>query len=310
MIKDMRHKLFMTMCCLVSVSLASCSDWREIESVNIDVKRPCDQAPELWSRYTAALRSYKQTEHYILYARLENSPSPQAGEKNYMRCLPDSLDIVSLTNADNFSAKDSEDLAVMSEKGIKVLYQIDFASRVGELSDATKLGAYLDKVISSVKELGLDGFSFTGTARTDDSKTAELSRMMVERLSAAKSDGQILAFEGNPRFISKDDITKIDYFVLDTEQTLNAQEIRFQVLEAVESLGIPSAKILLAVQADGTVTDEDKVENPALEEMADRVIAFGPLAGLAIYNMDTDYYHTGSNYSASRAVIQILNPSK
>lgn len=114
----------MTMCCLVSVSLASCSDWREIESVNIDVKRPCDQAPELWSRYTAALRSYKQTEHYILYARLENSPSPQAGEKNYMRCLPDSLDIVSLTNADNFSAKDSEDLAVMSEKGIKVLYRL------------------------------------------------------------------------------------------------------------------------------------------------------------------------------------------
>ena len=44
--------------------------------------------------------------------------------------------------------------------------------------------------------------------------------------------------------------------------------------------------------------------------MADRVIAFGPLAGLAIYNMDTDYYHTGSNYSASRAAIQILNPSK
>ena len=34
-----------------------------------------------------------------------------------MRCLPDSLDIVTLTNADNFSRFDAEDLPVLHEKG-------------------------------------------------------------------------------------------------------------------------------------------------------------------------------------------------
>ncbi len=57
-----------------------------------------------------------------------------------MRCLPDSLDIVALTNADNFSRYDAEDMAVMREKGTKVLWQVDYAGRAAEFADAAKTG--------------------------------------------------------------------------------------------------------------------------------------------------------------------------
>lgn len=96
---------------------AACSDWTETESVENSVRKPWEQDPALWADYTAALRAYKQSEHYLSYARLYNSPAKAASEQDFMRCLPDSLDIVTLTNADNFSAYDAEDMAVMRERG-------------------------------------------------------------------------------------------------------------------------------------------------------------------------------------------------
>ena len=88
----------------VLFGLASCNDWTEMETVDNNVKKPWEQDPALWAEYTAALRDYKKSEHFIVYARLHNSPEPAASEKDFMRCLPDSLDIVALTNADNFLA--------------------------------------------------------------------------------------------------------------------------------------------------------------------------------------------------------------
>lgn len=187
--------------CLLAATFASCEDWNETEAVKQKVERPEDQNPELWAEYTAALRDYKQSEHFIVYARLFNSPQPGTSEKDFMRCLPDSLDIVSLTNADNFSKYDAEDMPAMREKGTKVLYQVDYAGRSGELTDETKLGAYLDKVIAAVEKNGLDGYSFTGIPNAGDAATATAAALIVERLSAAKTEGQLLVFEGNPAFL-------------------------------------------------------------------------------------------------------------
>ena len=139
----------------VLFGLAACNDWTEMEAVDNNVKKPWEQDPALWAEYTAALRDYKKSEHFIVYARLHNSPEPAASEKDFMRCLPDSLDIVALTNADNFSRYDAEDMAVMREKGTKVLWQVDYAGRAAEFADAAKLGAWLDRVVSSVAANGI-----------------------------------------------------------------------------------------------------------------------------------------------------------
>ena len=44
---------------------ASCSDWKDIESVDIAPKPAKEQNPELWARYMESLRIYKQALHYI-----------------------------------------------------------------------------------------------------------------------------------------------------------------------------------------------------------------------------------------------------
>lgn len=287
------------------LAAVSCSDWTEMETVDNTVSKPWEQDPALWSDYTAALRAYKQSEHYLSYARLYNSPAQATSEQDFMRCLPDSLDIVTLTNADNFSAYDAEDMAVMREKGTRVLYQVDYAARKAKFSGAAALKAYLDGVIASVAANGLDGYSFT-TDPLDAAATASI----VATLSAAKTDGQLLVFEGNPLSVAAADRDKLDYVVLDTEKAENTTDVRLQVLNATGYAGIPANRLLLAAEIDAPLQDADRTEYAAVALMARCVVEYGPLAGFAAYNIAGDYYHADRNYSTIREAIQTLNPSK
>ena len=284
---------------------ASCSDWTETENIENTVLKPWEQDPAVWADYTAALRSYKASEHYLSYARLHNSPSPAASEQDFMRCLPDSLDIVTLTNADNFSAYDAEDMATMREKGTRVLYQVDYAARKADFADAAALKTYLDGVIAAVAANGMDGYSFTA-----DPLDAATTASIVATLSAAKGDGQLLVFEGNPLSVAEADRAKLDFVVLDTEKAENTTDVQLQVLNATGYAGIPAGKLLLAAEIDAPLQDADRTEYAAVEAMARCVVEYGPLAGFAAYNIAGDYYHADRNYSTIREAIQTLNPSK
>lgn len=310
----MKHSNIIKLLCLSLLSLSfvlvSCDDWTQTEGIDKKVERPSDQNPELWAQYTAALREYKKSDHFLTYARLRNSPEVATSEKDFMRCLPDSLDIVSLMNADNLSTYDLEDLFVMREKGTRVLYQVDYAGRAAELADAQKLSAYLDRVISAVKGTRLDGYSFTGIPRAGDAATEAAAALIVEKLSAAKEEGQLLVFEGNPLFVAADDRAKVDYFVLDTEATTNVTELKMQVRGATGYAAVPEEKLLLAAAAGSPLIVEDQTEMAAITEMTARVVSLGPLAGLGLYNIGDDYYDAKLNYPLIRNAIQTLNPSK
>ena len=284
---------------------ASCSDWTETETIDNTVLKPWEQDPVLWADYTAALRSYKASEHYLSYARLHNSPSPASSEQDFMRCLPDSLDIVTLTNADNFSTYDAEDMAVMREKGTRVLYQVDYAARKAEFSGEAALKTYLDGVIAAVAANGMDGYSFTA-----DPLDAAATATIVATLSAAKGDTRLLVFEGNPLSVAAADRAKLDFVVLDTEKAENTTEVQLQVLNATGYAGIPAGKLLLAAEIDAPLQDADRTEYAAVELMARCVVEYGPLAGFAACNIAGDYYHADRNYSTIRQAIQMLNPSK
>ena len=119
----------------------------------------------------------------------------------------------------------------------------------------------------------------------------ELSQMaaLAAELVAAGADG-ILAFEGNPAFIAPEDIGKIDLFVLASEAAENAYEVRNIVLDAQDS-GVPKEKMLLSADFGGAFYDSGNASADVLTSMADQTIILGPMAGLALYNIESDYYH-------------------
>lgn len=289
------------------ILLSACSKWTETESIQLNYLRPWDQNPELWAKYKASLVDYKEGKHFLFYARFDNAPEKATSEKDFMRCLPDSLDFVSLTNADNFSDYDKEDMEWMAGIGTKVLYQVDLTKK--GFANTSELESYLDKVIATVKKNGMNGYSFTGVYRLGNTQNDALASATVKKLAAAKIDGQVLVFEGNPLFIPEAERTKVDLFVLDSESTEYAQDLRFQVLTAIDYAGVPASKLLLGADMDGTIQNEERVKCHDVEELARRVLSLGPLAGLGITNISSDYYSYEGNYVISRSAIQLLNPS-
>ena len=189
-------KLILT--AIAAATMVSCSDWTQTEPLEPVVRYPWQESPHLWEEYKASVREYKERDHSIIYARLENSPEKVTNEKHFLRSLPDSLDIVTLTNAAAFSQHDAEDLAWVQSFGTKVLYHIaDFGAA--------------EAAISSVKANGLDGFSFTASYKFGDQEHTAAISAMIDRLVSAKSEGQLLVFEGNPMAIPADKRDVMDY---------------------------------------------------------------------------------------------------
>ena len=114
----------------------------------------------------------------------------------------------------------------------------------------------------------------------------------------------------NPLSLAAADRPKVDFIALDTEKLENVQEVKLQVLNATGYAGIAPEKLLLAAEISAPLLDEDRTEFAAVDEMSRRVIEFGPLGGLAAYNISGDYYHAEMNYQTIRGAIQTLNPAK
>ena len=129
----MKYKSIFKLCLLttfLSVATISCDDWTEMEIHDSQVNGFKEQNPQEYAAYTQNLRAYKATKHAVVYARLDNAPEVSIGEKDFLRALPDSIDIVTMRNADRLSEYDREDMKLVREDyGTKVLYYIDCTAK-------------------------------------------------------------------------------------------------------------------------------------------------------------------------------------
>lgn len=96
----------------------------DIEPIDQQIIKPDQQDPAQYAAYLAALKAYKASEHYIVYASLANAPAVPGSEKAFLRSLPDSLDIVALENAGNLTEYDIEDIPQAQAKGTLLLSEI------------------------------------------------------------------------------------------------------------------------------------------------------------------------------------------
>lgn len=292
----------------------ACSDWNDPEPVDLNSQSAQEQDPELWARYMQVLHNYKQSKHFITYARFDNGAEKPVNEGNYLRSLPDSLDIVVLSNPDNITAYDREDIPLLQEKSTRVLYLVDYAAQANSLPDAAQLSTYLDKAIAAAAELKLDGFAFThiplyGGTEAEQTAHKEKLRLIITKLSTGNED-QLLIMEGDPASAEAADLEKLNYVVLNTAALTNVTDLKLQVTGVLTNGIIPKDKLLLAAQIGNTMTDEAYVKQDAVELMTNRVMSLGPLAGLGIYAIGDDYYNAKMNYEITRTAIQQMNPAK
>ena len=140
----------------------SCDDWTETEQVDYGVTTPDGQNPELYARYTQAVRNYKSRKHYAVCVRFDNGHSGD-GEKDFLRSMPDSIDAVILENAVTLNSADLEDIPVLQTNfATKVLFSFNLSS-IKENAESsgqeikTLLAPALEQMVSAINDNGLDG---------------------------------------------------------------------------------------------------------------------------------------------------------
>ncbi len=308
------------MACLLTAAIAggcpltSCEDWTDPEEVDYAIKDPSEQNPELWARYIESLRVYKlERPHYITYASFNNGVEPSKNEGDYLRSLPDSLDFVTLANSENITAADCEDIPGVQEKSTRVLYHVDYAKKMAELTDDASLSTWLDKAIATATELGMDGFSFSGLPLYGGTEAEQAARKASAKLIVSKlsATGKVLVFEGDPSFVDAADMEKLDYVVLlktaDIERAVALKLLVSNTLEMHTTLS--KTQLILATKMNGKLADENGKWQNAVLEIPNRVVSLGSLAGMAIYSIGEDYYQPEKNYNTCRTAIQTMNPS-
>ncbi len=108
----MKQNSFISVILTVACSLmfVACSDWTEPTPVDYNPIFPDEQDHSLYEKYEQSLKEYKNRKHTLMLIRFANNPGTTSGEQDFLRSLPDSVDFVVLTNADNLSVYDQEDV--------------------------------------------------------------------------------------------------------------------------------------------------------------------------------------------------------
>lgn len=300
----MNHKLlflFRTMLSSVFLlaCLAACDDWTEMEVHDFEVNGAAQQNPEQYAVYTQSLRAYKATKHAVVYARFDNAPEVSTSDKDFLRALPDSIDIVTMRNANRLTDYDREDMKlVRTDYGTKVLYYVDASTLAGD-----GLNAAISAAAAAVKEGTFDGITLAASTAVDAATVKAL-------MDAIGQTSCLLVFEGTPSLVSEAQRSAFNYFVLDISGATDEYDIKTSVLYAMGYGKASADRLLLAVTPEGTLADLNGVTRTSIAGAVHCTLSMEtPLGGIAIYNISADYYDADIIYKRTRGGIQLLNPA-
>lgn len=184
--------------------------------------------------YYAELRAYKASDHEVFFGWLGGWTASGPSIANYLRGVPDSVDIISIWGPwNNLTDSQLEDMRyVQTVKGTKVLFTV-FAHGIPEPFDATKEGieAYASALCDSVYKYGYDGLDLdyepgfggqgplvSGAGHYDNMEI--FVHKLGDRLGPKSNSNKMLVIDGVPFHLKN--AAMVDYFDYGIVQSYNS----------------------------------------------------------------------------------------
>ena len=327
---------------LAAILMVSCDDWTEVETIDLNKADVAEENPELYAQYLENLREYKESDHVLVYAWVDNSEKKPYTRAHHITDLPDSVDIIGLMHPDKLASWELEDISkVRSEKGTKVIYTIDFetikAAYNAKLELATEeepvalefldfLTDSLEYSLSLVNKYNYDGIciGYAGKSRIhmrpDELKQYienETAFINIMRDWKRRNPGKITIYEGKPQNLIDSSLLDDCLSILISGKTATAKdELTYTLLLAnidniakdrfgmvVMAIDLNDPNKTIGYFADGTVTMEGLADWAPVSHGGIKVNAVG------VYNVSTDYHTTVKDYYYLRKIISSVNPS-
>lgn len=322
--------------------LVSCSDWTKPESVRIKDSSLKEDNPELYRQYTESLRAYKASEHQVTIAKFDNRNTAPTGRSEHLTSLPDSIDLVILTDPDTLADHIATEMTqVRQEMGTKILYTISYNAIEQEwkaLEDSGEkphgdfdayLGERTEHLISLFDKYGYDGIcvlytgkSPLGMTGTEKKQYQTRQEVFLGRILSWKNNHQeaIMLFEGNPSNLvcCMDILSSASYIILPALDASTFEDFGLCVRLA-STEGVPTDRFIIGVTVP-SLTDKTDSKGVFPGVSGESAIIGGAIwvysgaapaqmQGIAIDHAQNDYFNPYLTFRNIRTAIQIMNPS-
>ena len=334
----MRNTLILNILLVCSVAV-SCSEWTTPESLEFEKNSIQQTDPELYRQYCEAVKEYKETDHKIMYVTFDNVEKISNGSHN-IAMLPDSVDFVQLHNLEIAEPVLKEMDAMREKLGTRFVLRFSYNECLAEYQtlEPTELEAGIPtfedffagqfaKVTAKVAEYGLDGFTFAFTCgnpyemtSSDRSALEQEQQMVFPQVSewiSANAEKKFF-FEGYPHYILVDGVVSAaEYVILPTRSERATGDLAYRALQAVNSGKVSKhTRFLFAVETPSFIEEEYLVGQFVLGEQIPLAAewittdASFEKSGLAVWNVQRDYFDTKKIYSTVRRAIKTMNPNE
>ena len=317
---------------LGSMAFTSCTD---VEGITINESTIKDRNPEAYAKYLDNLKAYKASGHKVVYAWFDNSNKEPFSPAQHITNMSDSIDVISMM-VPELAEFEKKDIETIHQKGTKVFYTIsydDIKAAYDELAadeGNTSLGtfdSYLQKELTSLLAYSADydGIiaEFSGVnpilmSAADKAAYLAIQKIFLNAVDTWKTEntGKELVFQGKPQnLIDKAILGSCKHIILDTEGVSTCNQLDLLVNMALGE-GVPTDRFVFTASTVSVDTADKKTGywdgSRALGEVAYWVTtenAGFEKAGIAICNVQNDYYSTGGACTYVKEAIDIMNPA-
>lgn len=330
------------MLAIAAFSFAACDT--DVEAVDINEPGIEEQNPDLYANYLANLRAYKASNHKVVFGWFDNSAKLPASQGQTIAAVPDSLDYLVVTVPDSLTGQEMYQIQQLkADKAISTLYEINFstirnaydAEKQAFDEDTTSTGTFqgfnsylvskMQTQLTYCQKYGFDGIVFSFTAKTkiymtEEEKTENLGYendfLGIAKDWAERNTDRTLVLSGSAQNVSDQSVFSLaKYIIIPCESATNEGAVTYNMNKAAVD-GVPVAKLLPMVQlysldATDTKTGYWGTKYAALgaaQWVASDHTGLAP-AGLAMKDIDNDYYHADFVYPTVRQAISIINPT-
>jgi len=277
------HKLALGLVAVASTMFFNaCSDWTEIEPVEIEHRNITEENPELYAQYLKSLRAYKKSDHKCMITTFDNSEKVPFNRAQHINVIPDSVDYVSLNHPNDLSEWELEEMAeTRTQKGTQFVFTIDFDAiklkhdlmvidrqevvdglEEGEEVPAelpvfnTYLVDSLQASLALVKKYNYDGviFSYKGKSIMHMSKAEKLEYTAYHNVFIgilndwnSRNEDKLLIFSGYPQnLLDKTFLPACKYIIVPGTDAGSKFKLNY-IIRSANVEGVPNDRFVVAV---------------------------------------------------------------
>ncbi|MCD8207362.1 MAG: glycoside hydrolase family 18 [Bacteroidales bacterium] len=311
-----------------SICLVSCTD---MESIDINEKNAADRNSQAYAKYVSNLVDYKASDHQVVYGFFDNSNKEPFSSGQHITSVPDSIDVIVMTTP-ALEQFELDDIAAVREMGTKVFFYVSYDDIESEYNDlelegtsfANYLQTALDGILTSATGeydgivAGMSGSDPIFLSGDDYTAYQSAQNVFLNAISLwlSKYGSKEVALYGLPQnLIDRSILSSCSNIILNSSRVASEAELDLLVAKASVD-NVPTDRFMMGVSTVSLSSLDSDTGYWDGDRALARVAYWATVeeagytkTGIAIIDVQNDYFDTNGVGTYVRQAIEILNPS-